>query len=152
MKIQSLNPKAMQDHMQLYLSIMFGSTKLSRVDREIIAIIVSSINKCNYCIKHHAEALNFYWKDQQKISKMIKNYKSVNLTKKTVIMLDYVNKLTKKPNEVTKSDVEKLRDSGFSDEEILNINLITSYFNFVNRIALGLGVQFSEDEVKGYNY
>ncbi len=66
-------------------------------------------------------------------------------------MLDYVFKLTKTPYDVKKSDVEILQKSGFSDENILNINLITSYFNFVNRIALGLGVEFSLDEKKGYN-
>jgi len=47
---------------------------------------------------------------------------------------------------------ERLRQAGFSDEDILSINLIVSYFNFVNRIALGLGVEFSEAEVRGYNY
>jgi hypothetical protein len=51
-----------------------------------------------------------------------------------------------------KEDVEELRKSGFSDENILNINLITSYFNFVILIALGLGVEFSKDKKTGYNY
>jgi len=41
---------------------------------------------------------------------------------------------------------------GLTDEEILSVNLVTSYFNFVNRIALGLGVEFSEEEIKGYKY
>jgi alkylhydroperoxidase family enzyme len=53
---------------------------------------------------------------------------------------------------MTGEDVERLRRTGFSDEEILSINLITSYFNFVNRVAEGLGVEFSEEEVQGYNY
>jgi len=83
---------------------------------------------------------------------LIKDYKSVNLTDKIVNMLDYVNKLTRKPNDINKSDIKKLRDSGFSDEEILNINLIVSYFNFVNRVALDLDVEFSDDEVRGYFY
>ena len=61
-------------------------------------------------------------------------------------------KLTKTPYEVNKEDVEELQKSGFTDENILNINLITSYFNFVNRIALGLGVEFSEDANIGYKY
>ena len=152
MKVHSLNPKAMERHMQLYLSIMFSSSRLSRADRELIAVVVSSINTCDYCIKHHAEALNFYWKDQQKINNLIKDYKSVDISDKTADMLDYVVKLTRKPNDINKSDIKKLREACFSDEDILNINLITSYFNFVNRIALGLGVDFSEDEIKGYTY
>ena len=67
-------------------------------------------------------------------------------------MLEYAIKLTKMPDKIEKSDIDKLRNSGFSDEDILNINLICCYFNFVNRIALGLGVELSEEEIKGYKY
>ena len=67
-------------------------------------------------------------------------------------MLEYVEKLTKTPYEIEKSDIMKLKNIGFSDKTILDITLITSYFNFVNRIALGLGVDFSEDEIKGYKF
>jgi uncharacterized protein YciW len=53
---------------------------------------------------------------------------------------------------LTQNDITKLQKAGFSDDDILSINLITSYFNFVNRVALGLGVEFSEDEARGYRY
>jgi uncharacterized peroxidase-related enzyme len=152
MKIHSLNPIAMDKHMDLYLSIMFGSSNLSREYRELIAVVVSSVNKCPYCINHHAEALNYYWKNEQKLHELIKDYKSVELPEKIVMMLDYVFKLTKNPYDINKIDVDNLKNIGFLDEDILNINLITSYFNFVNRIALGLGVEFSDDEVAGYKY
>jgi len=152
MKIHSLNPNAMEKHMELYLTIMFGSSKPSREECEIIAVVVSSTNKCKYCVKHHGEALNYYWKDKEKIQKLIQDYKSVNLPEKTSKMLDYVYKLTKTPFNIRKKDIQVLQRIGFSDEDILNINLITSYFNFVNRIALGLDVEFSDDEVRGYNY
>ena len=58
LKIHSLNPDAMEKHMNLYLALMFGSSKLTREERELIAVVVSAINQCSYCIKHHAEALN----------------------------------------------------------------------------------------------
>ena len=151
-KIHSLNPDAMKKHMELYLSIMFGSSTLTREDRELIGVVVSSLNCCEYCINHHAEALNHYWKNEEKIQNLIKDFQSVDISDKKHKMLDYVFKLTNTPYDVKKSDVEILQKSGFSDENILNINLITSYFNFVNRIALGLGVEFSLDEKKGYNY
>lgn len=60
--------------------------------------------------------------------------------------------LTRSPAQVTRTDIEQLRRAGFSDEEILSINLIVSYFNFVNRVALGLGVEFTEEEAQGYRY
>jgi len=152
MKIHSLNPDAMKKHMDLYLSIMFGSSNLTREEHELIGVVVSTSNCCEYCINHHAEALNHYWKNNEKIQRLIKDYQSVDLPDKRRHMLDYVFKLTKTPYDVKKEDVEELQKSGFSDENILNINLVTSYFNFVNRIALGLGVEFSQDEKAGYNY
>jgi alkylhydroperoxidase family enzyme len=67
-------------------------------------------------------------------------------------MLEYVYKLTKTPDKIKKADIEVLHKSGFSDKDILEINLITGYFNFVNRIASGLGVEYTPKEVKGYKY
>jgi len=152
MKIHSLNPIAMDKHMNLYLTLMFGSSNLSREEREIIAVVVSSANKCEYCIKHHAEALNHYWKNEEKLQKLIDDYQSMGLSDRILKMLDYVFKLTKNPCEIEKKDVDTLKAIGFLDEDILDINLITSYFNFVNRIAVGLGVEFSNAEVGGYKY
>jgi uncharacterized peroxidase-related enzyme len=152
MRIHSLNPKVMEKHMDLYLSVMFGKSDISRKDRELIAVFVSSLNKCDYCINHHAEALNHYWKDDDKIKDLINNYKSINLSEKKLAMMDYVYKLTKKPEIIKQSDIDILRENGFQDKDILDINLIVSYFNFVNRIVLGLDVDFSKDEIKGYKY
>jgi len=67
-------------------------------------------------------------------------------------VLRYSEKLTREPHKITENDIAKLKESGWKDEDILLINLIVSYFNFVNRIALGLGVEFSEEEIKGYKY
>lgn len=152
MKIHSLNPDAMKEHMKLYLTLMFGSSGLPREERELIAVVVSTVNRCEYCINHHAEALNHYWKNNELTQKLIQDYKSIALLDRKCKMLDYVVKLTKTPYAIEQADIDSLRKSGFSDEDILNINLITCYFNFVNRIALGLGVNFSSDEIKGYNY
>lgn len=150
MKIHSSNPDAMKDHMDLYLNLIFGSSGLPREEREFIGVTVSVINNCEYCIRHHAEALNHYWKDKDKIYKFIDTFKSIELSSKQQCIIDYVFKLTKNPSNIKKDDIDTLRNSGYSDKDILDINLITCYFNFVNRIALGLGVESSDDEVKGY--
>jgi uncharacterized peroxidase-related enzyme len=152
MKVQSLHPEVMQKHMDLYLSIMFGPSELSREDRELIAVTVSVMNNCSYCINHHAEALRSFWKDEEKISDLIKDPPSVHISLRQQRLIAYAMKLTKTPSSMTKQDVEILRNHGFSDKVILDITPIVSYFNFVNRIALGLGVEFSEEEMKGYSY
>jgi uncharacterized peroxidase-related enzyme len=152
MKVHSLNPKAMKAHVDLYFTLMFGESGLSREECELIATVVSTLNHCEYCINHHGEALSFYWKDQRRVQQLIQNFHVVALPEKTCKMLDYVVKLTKTPSIVNQTDVNSLRQCGFSDEDILNINLITGYFNFVNRIVSGLGVEFTPDEVRGYKY
>jgi len=150
MKIHSLNPLAMKAHLDLYLSLMFSQSGLMREECEMLATVVSAANSCEYCVNHHGEALNHYWKDKEKLQKLISDFKSLHLPEKTLKMLEYAVKLTRTPEKINREDVDVLRESGFSDEDILNINLIISYFNFVNRIALGLGVEFTPDEVRGY--
>ena len=152
MKIQSMNPEALKSHLDLYLSIMFKNSGLKREEKELIAVVVSALNKCEYCINHHAEALNQYWRDKIKLQNVINDFKSVELPVSTFAVLSYAEKLTLSPELVSEMDIKNLRIHNFSDENILNINLIISYFNFVNRIAVGLGVIVSEDEVKGYKY
>jgi uncharacterized protein YciW len=68
------------------------------------------------------------------------------------LTVNHVIKLTSDPATVKKSEIDELKNAGWNDEDILAINLIVSYFNFVNRIVLGLGVEYTEDEVKGYKY
>ena len=74
MKIHSLDPDTMKYHLDIYLSIMFSKSTLSREERELIAIVVSALNNCTYCINHHAEALNAYWKDDSKINMLIQRF------------------------------------------------------------------------------
>ena len=152
LKVHSLNPQAMKDHADLYVTLMFGKSRLKREERELIAVAVSITNRCEYCINHHAEALNNYWKDNERVKKLIQDYKTLNLPERIIKMFEYAIKLTKTPHTLDQKDINNLRESGFSDEEILNINLITSYFNFVNRIALGLGVESTLEEIGGYKY
>ena len=152
MKIHSLNPNTMISHMNLYSSIMFSQHGITREDRELIATVVSIINNCDYCKLHHSTALNSYWKDEGKIKTLLENFERFDFSSKQKSMVEYATKLTKKPDSITEDDIKILRNNGLADQDILNLNLIVSYFNFVNRIALGLNVQFSEDEITGYNY
>jgi uncharacterized peroxidase-related enzyme len=149
MKIQSLNPGSIETHLALYLHLLFGPSPLSRGEREIIAVAVSAANGCQYCLHHHTEALSHYEKDAR-LLKALGEQNCNAVPPRLRLMLDYAVKLTRTPTTMSERDVQSLRDGGFSDEQILNVALISAYFNFVNRTALGLGVEFGAEEVKGY--
>lgn len=153
LKIQSLHPETIKSHTQLYLDIMFAQSPLTRAERELIATVVSVANGCMYCQVHHSTALNAYWKDQERINTLLKDYKSAGLTTKEIVMCDFAIRLTKNPAEHEKeSFTETLRNAGLDDRAILDLVLVTSYFNFVNRTVLALGVQLEQDKAEGYKY
>ena len=152
MKVQSLAPKAMRAHLDLYISLLFSKSKLKRDEREAIATRVSFLNKCEYCISHHAEALNFYWKDKEKTESFYKEPEKADISERLKAFVRYADKVTKNPSKTNESDIEDLREHGLEDRDILILNMIIAYFNFVNRIAMGLGVEFSKEEIEGYNY
>lgn len=152
MQVQSLDPRAMHAHLDLYLAIMFGSSPLSRAEREMIAVVVSALNQCEYCIQHHAAALNAYWKSRERVDRLVKDYRRAELSLREAALADYAARLTSEPQSSTEQHIADLRAHSLSDAEILKANLIISYFNFVNRIALGLGVSFDQSEIAGYRY
>ncbi len=150
LKVHSLNPEAMGNHLDLYMTIMFGRSGLSRGEREAIAVVVSANNDCAYCVNHHAEALRRYIKDEETLSMLSTADGLETLEPRLSNIVRHAEKLTNAPEAMTESDLGELRAVGLSDRDILDLTLITAYFNFVNRIALGLGVEFSDEEMSGY--
>jgi uncharacterized peroxidase-related enzyme len=152
-KIQSLNPESIVNHMDLYLTIMFGQSPLKRVEREMMAVVVSKANNCEYCQIHHANAVLHYWKDEEKVNQLRNNYQTLDLSSKEKALCDYAFELTTHPSS-KKIDqiISKLKTEGLNDRAILDATMVIAYFNFVNRIVLSLGVNLEEDNGTGYNY
>ncbi len=150
--IHSLNPKSLEAHMNLYLSLMYGKSPLSRRERELLGVATSVTNRCEYCIEHHSDALSRYEKRADYIE-YVKRGEWHKLVDKDRILCEFARKLTISPFEVNESDIEKLRDAGYDDSAILDIVQVIAYFNFVNRLVLGLGVPLeNESEREGYKY
>jgi uncharacterized peroxidase-related enzyme len=150
LKAHSLRPQALAHHLDLYMGLLFGPGRLSRAQREMIAVVVSATNDCAYCVSHHREALSRYVRDPAQLDAICTDHRGAGLPEATVALLDYARRLTAAPATTTEADIEALRTAGFADEDILHANLIAAYFNFVNRIALGLGVAHNADEIQGY--
>lgn len=151
-KIQSLNPASITHHMELYMTIMFGKSPLKRVHREMMAVIVSISNHCEYCQIHHLEAVKNYWKNDEKLKSLQENFEGSQLSETEKALCRFAKELTEHPEKSADAGlVNPLKESGFSDREILDATLVIAYFNFVNRIVLGLGVSLEENP-GGYKY
>ncbi|MEJ7745543.1 MAG: peroxidase-related enzyme [Luteimonas sp.] len=129
---------------------------LSRRQREMIAVVVSRENRCDYCVTHHLEALSRYVDDATVLDAVSTDYRTIDLPEADRALLDYAAKLTRDPSSSSAADIAALRSAalrsaGIAEADILLANLVIDYFNFVNRIALGLGVASSAAEVAGYS-
>ena len=151
LKAESLHPEALDRHVALYQTLHFGKGGLSRREREMVAVVVSVANRCDYCIVHHADALGRYVNEPGLVPLLVGDAKKAPLNPRERALVDAALKLTKEPGAWTRQDVDTLRLAGFVDEDVLAFVEIVGYFNFVNRVANGLGVT-PEDADKKYNY
>lgn len=152
-QIQSLHPESIVKHMDLYMEIMFSRSELSRAEREMMAVVVSVANGCKYCKAHHEAALRHYVKDEPKIQAILNPADFNILNEREAALCQFARHLTLNPQNHENTDhTIQLREAGLSDSAILDAALVISYFNFVNRIVLALGVEVSPEEVGGYKY
>ncbi len=150
--IQSLHPPAMQDHLELYMTLMFGKGGLSRLQRELIAVVVSAANGCAYCVAHHQDALAKYAKDDAWVAAIANDWREATLAPEQEALCVYAEGLTLSPASGRKDAVAALRAAGFDDAQILLATEITAYFNFVNRMVHGLGVDLETDHQSDFTY
>ncbi|NOZ74448.1 MAG: peroxidase-related enzyme [FCB group bacterium] len=150
LKIHSLLPQTMEDHFNLYKTLMFDlrATGIRRLLLEMIAVVVSSANQCQYCITHHSEPLRRLLKDDETLAALQrrdwKNLES-RLPKESLDLLRLAEKLTLRPAAVQDADIENLRLQGYTNEQILQVILVICYFNFVNRSVLAFGLEVEPD-------
>lgn len=150
MMVHGLRPHTMIGHMALYKNVLHNSNNtLPKWYLETLGVLVSILNKCDYCIKHHFSGLKRLLNDDVKsdeirISLEEKKYAS-KLDTSYARGLEYAEKLTLSPTSLVEGDVIALRKSRFTDGEILEINQVVSYFNYANRTVLGLGISTEGD-------
>lgn len=131
---------------------MFGHSSLKRYQREMIAVVVSAANQCRYCVEHHRQALLHFWKDEEKIKNLLISSKAACLEKADMALCEFAIETTLTPFNASETRLSILKVLGFDDRAILDAVQIIAYFNFVNRIVLSLGVDYSDDELAGNKY
>jgi len=119
----------------MYNDLMLGESGLSKLEREMIAVAVSSQNRCYYCLTAHGAAVRQYSGNPLLGEQMVMNYRAARLSKRQRAMLDFSVKLTAQPANVEEADRERLRRAGFSDRDIWDIAAVAGFFNMSNRVA-----------------
>ena len=128
-------PKQFEGFTKLYNALMLGESGLTKLEREMIAVTVSSENHCFYCLVAHGSAVRELSNDPQLGERIAANFKSAELPKKQEELLNFTKKLTKDPSEIGENDRQKLRDVGYTDRDIWDISAIVGLFNMTNRLA-----------------
>jgi len=129
----------------MYNDLMLGESGLSKLEREMIAVVVSAINRCWYCQVAHGAAVRALSGDPKLGEAMVMNYRVADLTEKQRAMLDFAALLTEASAKVEEADRQKLRDAGFSDRDIFDIASVTGFFNMSNRVASAIDMRPNDD-------
>lgn len=122
-----------------YQAVMRADSGLSEAEREMIAVTVSSVNRCEYCIVSHGAALRMLTGDEVLVDQLAINYRRADLSPRQRAMLDFAVKVTVASYEIEEKDIAALRKAGFADEDISDIAETAATFNFSNRMANALG-------------
>jgi len=147
MKAHSLNPESLRTHLEMYSAAMHRPSPLSRAERELVAVAVSRLNGCRYCLRHHLAGLKrLIPEERHRAADDLSTGRTAALTPREAALLRYATKLTMNPTMMEEPDVVALRDVGLDDRAILDLAQAVGYFAYVNRIVLGLGVTLEGGE------
>lgn len=129
----------------LYNDLMLGNSALTKLEREMIAVVVSSVNKCYYCLVSHGAAVRALSSDPMLGEQLVMNYRVAQLDSRQRAMLDFAHKLTIASATIEEADRQALRDQGFSERDIWDIANVTGFFNMTNRVASGTDMRPNDE-------
>jgi len=115
--------------------LMLADSGLSKLEREMIAVAVSAVNHCHYCLTAHGAAVRQRAGNPVMGELIVQNYRAANLPARQKAMLDFTVKLTEAPDRIEETDRQGLRDAGLSDRDIWDIAAVAAFYNMSNRLA-----------------
>ncbi len=139
-RLLAITPSHFVGWWRYFDDLMRGPSGLTKTQREMIAVVISAESGCPYCQIAHAAGLRLRTKDAALVDRLAVNYRHVDLTPRDRAMLDFAVKLTRTPDECGESDLGRLRDVGYSDEDILHIIEVTAIFTYNVRLATATGL------------
>ena len=131
----TFDEKKLRAFIGFYNELMLEDSPLSKLEREMIAVVVSSANRCYYCQVAHGQAVRELSGDPALGELLVMNYRAAALTPRQRAMLDFAHKMTVTPAAVVEEDRAALRDAGFDERSIWDIAAVAAFFNLSNRMA-----------------
>ena len=145
LKSYAFNEKKLRAFTEMYNDLMLGESGLSKLEREMIAVVVSSVNKCFYCLTAHGAAVRQLSGNPKLGELMVMNYRVAPLDDRQFAMLNFAEKLTEQPEKIVESDRQDLRKAGFTEREIWDIASVAAFFNMSNRVASATDMQPNDE-------
>jgi uncharacterized peroxidase-related enzyme len=140
-KVFSSKPELLDMQNSIFNVVMAKETAIPRILKEMIAVVVSKINDCDYCISAHSGFLRKLGMSDIQIRNLIIDYNYADLEERDLKVLNIAEKITLNAHTVTDEEIEALKGEGLKDEDILEVVVIASYFNFLNRVIDSLGLE-----------
>ena len=135
LRAYAFDPAKFDAFSAMYNDLMLADSGLTKLEREMIAVVVSSVNKCFYCLTAHGQAVRALSGDPKLGEMLVMNWRAADLDGRTAAMLGFAEKVTKASAEITEDDRTALRVHGFSDRDIWDITSVAAFFNMTNRMA-----------------
>ncbi len=129
----------------LYNDLMLGDSGLSKLEREMIAVVVSAENKCFYCLTAHGAAVRALSGDPKLGEALVMNYRAADIDARQRAMCDFAVEMTRASAEVVEADRQALRDVGFSERDIWDIASVAGFYNMSNRMASALDMRPNDE-------
>ena len=150
MLAHSLRPHTLEGHMAIYKMVLhYPENTVPKWFLECLGVYTSLRNGCSYCVEHHFSGLCRLLEDSERAHAIRRALGSESFVDvfdaKEAGALRYAGKLTDSPMKVKEKEVEGLRQLGWDDGEILEINQVVAYFAYANRTVLGLGISTTGD-------
>ncbi len=153
MMAHSLRPHSMEGHMAIYKYVLHHSgNTVPKWFLEALGVWVSSLNKCDYCVTHHFAGMKRLLNDDARADAIgagiaAGDIDSIPLDAAQKAAMVYARALTLAPHDLQEADIKALRNAGYDDGEILEINQVSAYFSYANRTVLGLGCSTKGDDI-----
>ena len=141
LKAYAFNETKLNAFTGMYNDLMLGESNITPLEREMIAVVVSSINRCYYCLVAHGNSVRKLSKNPELGEQMAINYRLADLRPNQRAMMDFAVKMTEESYKIEEIDRQTLRDNGYSDQDIWDIASIASFFNMSNRMASAIDMR-----------